>query len=83
MPLKLPGQIVAGHRFGSALHCSINWPCSDAAPVFSPHRWAVLGVYVVVVAVWSAKWPVGAQILIRSRSTEFGIEVADEALLLE
>jgi hypothetical protein len=49
MPLKLPGQIVvpAEHWFGSALHCSINWLCSDqtqrhAAPAFSPHRSAVL-----------------------------------------
>ena len=30
-PLKLPAQIVVpdAHWFGSALHCSINWQCSN------------------------------------------------------
>jgi hypothetical protein len=45
--------VPAEHWFGNALHCSINWPCSDAAArgarVFA-HRSGVLGFYVVVMA---------------------------------
>jgi hypothetical protein len=43
----------AEHWFGSALHCSINWQCSDAAGrgarIFDSST-AVLGIPVVVVA---------------------------------